>query len=420
MSAIENADKLQELSYVDLRHLVTEKYNDYTGLQKAYRQSMITKEQIENLQSELGTYNNYNFTPDVEELDKEIDGIREQLNVEIGKEREKANAKKAELTPDLKDWQQLLAKIPNDRVAKKSSRQRRISTIILWLILLWFIPVEPILEITGVMPKSFLDSDGLFYLLIVLMASGIIALFKRAATYSASPKTFRLAKKELKEKIATQQAKIDEIDRAFQKQVKRIQSTLPTREDLQNSKHELKKKVEKQKEQLIKLVIKRNKELLDAQTFHRKFLRGNLIPKKYWGVLDKVKQYLDNGEATNWKEVTGLFIQEVQHYETVNTINNAAERIFSGITDLNNNIQGMQKMISNQLAESNQQLATILSSTESFGIQLSDVQNQLEISNAQISQANQNQTNQYRRTHQQLLDTGKDVKRIRRQLGDYN
>ena len=62
MSAIENADKLQELSYVDLRHLVTEKYNDYTGLQKAYRQSMITKEQIENLQSELGTYNNYNFT----------------------------------------------------------------------------------------------------------------------------------------------------------------------------------------------------------------------------------------------------------------------------------------------------------------------------------------------------------------------
>lgn len=99
MSAIENADKLQELSYVDLRHLVTEKYNDYTGLQKAYRQSMITKEQIENLQSELGTYNNYNFTPDVEELDKEIDGIREQLNVEIGEEREKANAKKAELTP---------------------------------------------------------------------------------------------------------------------------------------------------------------------------------------------------------------------------------------------------------------------------------------------------------------------------------
>lgn len=90
------------------------------------------------------------------------------------------------------------------------------------------------------MPKSFLDSDGLFYLLIVLMASGIIALFKRATTYSASPKTFRLAKKELKEKIATQQAKIDEIDRAFQKQVKRIQSTLPTREDLQNSKHELK------------------------------------------------------------------------------------------------------------------------------------------------------------------------------------
>ena len=221
MSAIENADKLQELSYVDLRHLVTEKYNDYTGLQKAYRQSMITKEQIENLQSELGTYNNYNFTPDVEELDKEIDGIREQLNVEIGEEREKANAKKAELTPDLKDWQQLLAKIPNDRVAKKSYRQRRISTIILWLILLWFIPVEPILEITGVMPKSFLDSDGLFYLLIVLMASGIIALFKRAATYSASPKTFRLAKKELKEKIATQQAKIDEIDRAFQKQVKK-------------------------------------------------------------------------------------------------------------------------------------------------------------------------------------------------------
>ena len=149
MSAIENADKLQELSYVDLRHLVTEKYNDYTGLQKAYRQSMITKEQIENLQSELGTYNNYNFTPDVEELDKEIDGIREQLNVEIGKEREKANAKKAELTPDLKDWQQLLAKIPNDRVAKKSYRQRRISTIILWLILLWFIPVELNLEITG-------------------------------------------------------------------------------------------------------------------------------------------------------------------------------------------------------------------------------------------------------------------------------
>lgn len=195
MSAIENADKLQELSYVDLRHLVTEKYNDYTGLQKAYRQSMITKEQIENLQSELGTYNNYNFTPDVEELDKEIDGIREQLNVEIGKEREKANAKKAELTPDLKDWQQLLAKIPNDRVAKKSYRQRRISTIILWLILLWFIPVEPILEITGVMPKSFLDSDGLFYLLIVLMASGIIALFKRAPRIVLHLKHFVLQKK---------------------------------------------------------------------------------------------------------------------------------------------------------------------------------------------------------------------------------
>ena len=51
MSAIENADKLQELSYVDLRHLVTEKYNDYTGLQKAYRQSMITKEQIEFLEA---------------------------------------------------------------------------------------------------------------------------------------------------------------------------------------------------------------------------------------------------------------------------------------------------------------------------------------------------------------------------------
>ena len=83
MSAIENADKLQELSYVDLRHLVTEKYNDYTGLQKAYRQSMITKEQIENLQSELGTYNNYNFTPDVEELDKEI-AVNEA--VELAKE----------------------------------------------------------------------------------------------------------------------------------------------------------------------------------------------------------------------------------------------------------------------------------------------------------------------------------------------
>ena len=150
------------------------------------------------------------------------------------------------------------------------------------------------------------------------------------------------------------------------------------------------------------------------------FCHTILIPKKHWDVLGKVKQYLDNGEATNWKEVTGLFIQEVQHYETVNTINNAAEHIFSGITDLNNNIQGMQKAISNQLAESNQQLATILSSTENFGIQLSDVQNQLEISNAQISQANRNQTDQYNRAHRQLLETGKDVKRIRRQLGDYN
>lgn len=77
-------------------------------------------------------------------------------------------------------------------------------------------------------------------------------------------------------------------------------------------------------------------------------------------------------------------------------------------------------MISNQLVESNQQLATILSSTENFGIQLSDVQNQLEISNAQISQANRNQTDQYNRAHRQLLETGKDVKRIRRQLCDYN
>lgn len=112
-------------------------------------------------------------------------------------------------------------------------------------------------------------------------------------------------------------------------------------EDLQNSKHELKKKVEKRKEQLMQLAIKRNKELLDAQTFHRKFLRGNLIPKKHWDVLGKVKRYLDNGEATNWKEVTGLFIQEVQHYETVNTINNAAEHIFSGITDLNTRIASL-------------------------------------------------------------------------------
>lgn len=156
-------------------------------------------------------------------------------------------------------------------------------------------------------------------------------------------------------------------------------NNLITKEQIQSRNEKRLKTVKDLNEKMDKEAAAGNKYIQAFNDNSVPFYKDNIIPQKYWSVLDQLVTYLENGEAKDWISVTNLKITE-------NNFNKVSESFTNGLGALANQIQTYQQDINNQFASTSQQLVGLQNNLNNASLKLQKNQDSLENLDTQVKE----------------------------------
>lgn len=361
MTSNPDVEKLINMKYGDLLPMLEAKAEYYKNMVNYYNLIYTTLLNIESYKSQRDQITVFNLHPSDEEIEKEIkesekktDGLIANATDDVNKsvDQEKQQIKKIEssiesLKQELEKWEKV-----------KRHRILYLVAGIFLCILAAFIPlVGSIAE-----PIIFLGT-----LYVVFTCGSKVSKYENAISKG-------------NQSIKNILANIVEEKDQLQKRIDYIKdNNLITKEQIQSRNEKRLKTVKDLNEKMDKEAAAGNKYIQAFNDNSVPFYKDNIIPQKYWSVLDQLVTYLENGEAKDWISVTNLKITE-------NNFNKVSESFTNGLGALANQIKTYQQDINNQFASTSQQLVGLQNNLNNASLKLQKNQDSLENLDTQVKE----------------------------------
>ena len=171
--------------------------------------------------------------------------------------------------------------------------------------------------------------------------------------------------------ISTAKNNINDKEEYLKKRIEEINKDIMTPEKIRQRNDKINEMIQAFDRELNLDVEKGNKYIEEYNNSLELFGKDNIIPSKYWGVLDQIIDYLKNGEATSWTSATQLILNQTNTNKLVFAMHKGFENTAS-------QIQTVRQEIMNQLGTTQAQLSGLQQNLNNAATLINETQTAVE------------------------------------------